>query len=129
MRAEQTLSTEVASAIKRELGGQDLNKSELARRLGVSHTWVTNRLAGHLEIGLNELQRIATALQVPITDLLPREVAGQLNRRLELAADQLTPAPGYATPTLANPPPMYQLAEHATRRPTRLTTACPRTVT
>lgn len=47
---------------------------ELARRLGVSSPWVSNRLTGHLEIGLDELQRIADALEVEVADLLPRRV-------------------------------------------------------
>lgn len=47
---------------------------ELARRLGVSSPWVSNRLTGHLEIGLDELQRIADALEVDVADLLPRRV-------------------------------------------------------
>lgn len=47
---------------------------ELARRLGVSSPWVSNRLTGHLEIGLDELQRIADALEVEVADLLPRSV-------------------------------------------------------
>lgn len=69
---ETTLSARVADEVRAMLGRRSVNKSELARRLGVSHTWVTNRLAGHLEIGLDELERIAQALDVEILDLLPK---------------------------------------------------------
>jgi DNA-binding Xre family transcriptional regulator len=57
--------------IKSWIGRRDLNKSELARRLDVSHTWVSNRLAGNQELTLNELERIATALDVDVAELLP----------------------------------------------------------
>ena len=103
---------------------------ELARRLDVSSPWVSYRLTGNQEIGLDDLERIAAALDVPVTDLLPRGVTGELNRRSPLAPNQPMPVPGYATPTLTNPPPMTRLngyterrsADPATRRPVRLTT-------
>jgi transcriptional regulator with XRE-family HTH domain len=122
MRTADTLSVQVADEIRVALVRRRMSARRLAEDIGLSQSAMSARLTGVTPIDLDELERIARALDVPITDLLPREVAEQLNRRLELAADQLTPAPGYATPTLANPPPMYQLAEHATRRPTRLTT-------
>jgi DNA-binding Xre family transcriptional regulator len=87
--------------IKSWIGRRDLNRSELARRLGVSHTWVGNRLAGTQDIGLRELERIADALDVTVADLLPaanHPEAGQpATRRTRLtgsypiAAHQATP--------------------------------------
>lgn len=44
---------------------------QLAQQLGVSPAWVSYRLSGSQEIGLNDLQRIATALSVQVGDLLP----------------------------------------------------------
>lgn len=89
MDATERLSGRVADAIRRELGGRNLTKSELARRLGVSHTWVTNRLAGHQEIGLDELERIATALEVQVADLLPAATRpGTIDRSISTSADQ-----------------------------------------
>lgn len=68
----------VAEEIEVMLVRRRMNKSGLARKLGVSHTWVTNRLSGQQEIGLNELQRIAEVLEVDITDLLPRPTEGRV---------------------------------------------------
>lgn len=44
----------------------------LAGVLGVSQTWMTTRLKGDVPIDLNDLERIAEALEVDIFDLLPR---------------------------------------------------------
>jgi transcriptional regulator with XRE-family HTH domain len=71
MSTDPTLSARVADEVRAMIYRKNLNKSELARRLGVSHTWVTNRLAGHQQIGLDELERIADALDVEVADLLP----------------------------------------------------------
>lgn len=69
--SDASLSEKVAEEIRAMLARKRVSASELARRLDVSHTWVTNRLAGHREIGLSDLERIAAALEVEITDLLP----------------------------------------------------------
>lgn len=44
---------------------------QLASTLGVSPAWVSYRLTGAQEIGLNDLQRIADVLGVEVHDLLP----------------------------------------------------------
>jgi transcriptional regulator with XRE-family HTH domain len=72
--SDATLSERVAEEINAMLARRRMNKSELARRLGVSHTWVTNRLSGTQPIDLNVLDRIARALDVPVQSLLPEEV-------------------------------------------------------
>src|SRR5690554_4433352 len=69
-----SLSERVAEEIRAMLARRRVSGRELARRLGVSSPWVSNRLTGHLEIGLDELQRIADALEVEVADLLPRPV-------------------------------------------------------
>lgn len=53
------------------LGRKRTSGRELARRLNVSQAWISYRLTGTQEIGLNDLQRIADALEVDVTDLLP----------------------------------------------------------
>lgn len=47
---------------------------ELARRLGVSSPWVSQRLTGQTTIDLNDLEAIAGALDVPISALLPADI-------------------------------------------------------
>ena len=134
-----TLSELVASEIRAWLGRRRLTGRQLAAKMGTSQTWTATRLRGEQEISLGDLQRFAEALDVPITALLPTPETAtthrgddneNLNRRSPLAPNQPMPAPGYATPTLTNPPPMTRLngyterrsADPATRRPVRLTT-------
>lgn len=76
MRDNESLSDLAAEEIRAQLGRRNMNKSELARKLGVSHTWVTNRLTGAQEIGLNDLEQIAAALGVSVMDLIPAQRAG-----------------------------------------------------
>lgn len=78
MSTEPKLSAVAAEEIEVMLVRRRMNKSGLARLLGVSHTWVTNRLSGQQEIGLNELQRIAAILNVEIGELLPRANEGRV---------------------------------------------------
>ena len=73
MSTQATLSVRVADEINAMLGRRRMAKSELARKLGVSHTWVTNRLAGTTPIDLNDLDRIARAIGVPVQSLLPND--------------------------------------------------------
>lgn len=70
--ADRAMTIKVAEEIRALLGRRGISKSELARRLGVSHTWVTNRITGDQEIGVNELERIAVILGVTASDLLPK---------------------------------------------------------
>lgn len=53
------------------LDQQRVSQRELARRLGVSQPWVRERLIGETAITVGDIQRIAAALGVPITALLP----------------------------------------------------------
>lgn len=118
---EPTLSQRAAEAIRRELGGLGWSKSELARRLGVSHTWVTNRLACHQEISLNELQRIAAALEVDITDLLGGHT--QPSRRSLPVTERTT----HTVEVRSKPQPKSRATPVATRRESRRPTwtSCP----
>jgi transcriptional regulator with XRE-family HTH domain len=70
--AQTPLSEQVAAEIRAVMGRQDINKAELARRLGVNEMWIGRRLSGKLAIDLNDLARIASALGVVVVDLIPR---------------------------------------------------------
>jgi transcriptional regulator with XRE-family HTH domain len=48
-----------------------ISQRELARRLEVSQPWVQGRLAGDITITVADVERIAAALGVPVTQLLP----------------------------------------------------------
>lgn len=67
----QTLSQATAAEIRAEMARQRITGSALAAELDVSTAWVSYRINGHQEIGLNDLERIATALGVPIGRLMP----------------------------------------------------------
>jgi len=74
MNETQTLSDYAAGEIRAILARRRSTGKELAETLGVSRSWVSYRLIGTTEITLNDLERIARALDVDIADLLPRRV-------------------------------------------------------
>lgn len=71
MDSNYSLSESVAEEIRAALARKRVTGRELARRLQVSSPWVSQRLTGATEIGLNDLQRIANAIDVDLYDLLP----------------------------------------------------------
>lgn len=75
--AETTkIAADVAAEIRAQMGRQNVNRAELARRLNVEDSWVGKRLNGRTEIGVSDLGRIAHALGLRIVDLLPRAERG-----------------------------------------------------
>jgi transcriptional regulator with XRE-family HTH domain len=104
MDSSDTLSEQVAEEIRAMLGRKRVTGRELARRLGVSQPWVSQRLTGHQEIGLNDLERIANALEVEVAELLPladQPAERVLTRRRRLPASYPI-ATGQATPDQPN---------------------------
>jgi transcriptional regulator with XRE-family HTH domain len=75
-----TLSQLVGKRIKLKLFLAEMSGRELATKLGVSPSWVSYRLSGKQEIGVNDLLRIAVALGVELHDLMPSadEIAAAL---------------------------------------------------
>lgn len=71
------LSAVVAEEIRAQMGRQRITKAELSRRMGVSEVWIGRRLNGQMPIGLDDLERIATALGVAPADILPPRVAAR----------------------------------------------------
>jgi transcriptional regulator with XRE-family HTH domain len=65
-----TLSDRVAAEIRGWLGKRNMSAAALARRLEQSRSWVSLRITGQQEIGLNDLERIAYELDVTIGQLL-----------------------------------------------------------
>lgn len=117
MDVNMLLSARVAEEVRAVLARRGINKSELARRLGVSHTWVTNRLAGHQEIGLNELQRIAEVLGLTPGDFVVATGAPTIRERTSRRRDRRGV---HAEPTLAavtRPPGRPSNARTSSGRP------------
>lgn len=103
MSNSDSLSDYAAGEIRATLARRRIAGKDLAQQLGVSRSWVSYRLTGTTEITLNDLERIARALDVPIADLIPvRQTGGGIKDRSE-------PTPGHATPDLAEPPQRRQL--------------------
>lgn len=72
------LSDAVGKEIRVLLLRRDMKQTELAAKMGVGEMWLSRRLRGAQEIGLNDLQRIAQALDVEATTLLPRSDEGRV---------------------------------------------------
>lgn len=122
------LSQRVAEEIRSWMGRRRMSGAELARRLKVSSAWVSYRLTGTQEIGLNDLEHIATALNVEVADLMPRPSEGRVlpvgagrteeqERGITIRKFGLTNRPGPSGhPKRAQPDP-------STRRPARIRAA------
>ena len=85
----------IAEEIRAMMARRRMSGRELARRLDVSPAWVSYRLSGVQEIGVNDLSRIARLLQVHMVDLLPRDERDQVTLR-ELDSNRgkaMLPAP------------------------------------
>jgi len=80
-RTDYSLSDSVAEEIRAMLARRRISGRKLAEQLGVSSAWVSYRLTGSQEIGLNALQRIAEVLDVAVTDLLPTQRSGSTTPR------------------------------------------------
>lgn len=66
-----SLTARVAEEIRAVMGRRRLTGAGLARALGVSQMWVSYRLNGQQPIDVNDLERIAQVLDVPVLDLFP----------------------------------------------------------
>lgn len=66
------LSASVGKEIRKLLIDLDMKQLELATRLGENEMWISRRLRGSQPIDLNDLERIARALDVEVADLMPK---------------------------------------------------------
>lgn len=98
-RATANLSALVAEEIRAMMGRRQVSGARIARELDVSEMWISTRLRGKQPIDLNDLERIADVLGVPVIDLLPTAVRERgsvtgkyprLPERLTQFADRLT---------------------------------------
>jgi transcriptional regulator with XRE-family HTH domain len=70
-----SLQTYVAAEIRAEMARRRITGQQLAGALGRSNAWISVRLAGKQAIDLNDLERIADALDVSADQLLPARSA------------------------------------------------------
>lgn len=59
----------IAAQFRAELARLDISARELARRMGVSHTWVTDRRKGEVTITIEDTIKMAPHLGLTPTDL------------------------------------------------------------
>ncbi len=72
----QNLSERVALAIQIEMLRQNLSKSDLAAKLDETYLWVHRRIRRQTPFLLDDVQRFADALDVPLSQLITdREVS------------------------------------------------------
>jgi transcriptional regulator with XRE-family HTH domain len=71
----QSLTERVVLAIRVEMVREGLTTTDLAERIGEQYLWLHRRLKGTTPFLLEDLQRIAEALRVPMSRLVGEDVA------------------------------------------------------
>lgn len=73
MTHPRTLADTAAAEVRAEMGRQRISAAALARSLGVSDMYLSRRLSGDepIPFDLSEIERIAVALDVPVSNFLP----------------------------------------------------------
>lgn len=66
-----TLSERAATEVRAEMGRQRMTQTALGAVLGKSQAYVWRRVMGKVAFDLAELEAIAAALDVPISQFLP----------------------------------------------------------
>lgn len=69
-----TLPASVAREIRAEMSRQGITQEVLAERLGCTQRLLSRRLTAEVPVDTDELERIAAALGIPVTQLLPTPV-------------------------------------------------------
>ncbi|MPZ27563.1 MAG: helix-turn-helix domain-containing protein [Micromonosporaceae bacterium] len=101
MSDDQTLNGYAAGEVRAMMARKRVTGRQLAQQLEVSHMWVSYRLTETTPIQLDDLQKIATALGVEITELLPP--ASRKVDRLAYPARPARSAPRSTRLVLASP--------------------------
>jgi transcriptional regulator with XRE-family HTH domain len=78
MTSPRTLAETVAAEVRAEMGRQRMSTASLAQALNVSHMYLSRRLGlprddQPIPLDLADLEGIAKALDVPVSQLLPAE--------------------------------------------------------
>lgn len=71
MTQPRTLADSVAAEVRAQLARQRMSASALAKALGKSEMYVSRRLRGEMPLDLDDLERIASALEVNFVALMP----------------------------------------------------------
>lgn len=71
----QSLTERVALAIRVEMVRRGMRTSALAASIDESYLWLQRRLTGQTPFYLEDVQRIADALEIPLSALVVEDVA------------------------------------------------------
>lgn len=71
----KTTAEQTGANVRAEAARRGMTQMELAQQLGMSQSMLSYRLAGKTVFNIDELTRVAAALQVPITALLAEQPA------------------------------------------------------
>jgi len=74
-RMTQPLAQRVATEVRAEMARQRVSQDALAAAIGMSQAAVSRRLSGDIPFDVAELEDVATALRVPISQFLAERVA------------------------------------------------------
>lgn len=61
----QSLADFAAAQLRAEMARREISPTELGQRIGVSETWVRRRMRRQRQISIEDLERIAAALDLP----------------------------------------------------------------
>lgn len=73
--ATRILTPAVAASVRAEMARKNLSQRALAEVLGITQSAVSARLRGAVAFDVDELGAVASALDIPIQDLIPQEAA------------------------------------------------------
>lgn len=65
------LNTYAVDEVRAELGRQRVSQRSLAERMGLSQAQISERMCGNVPFRLPELEAVADALGVPVSQFLP----------------------------------------------------------
>lgn len=81
-----SLTAAVAEEVRSWMGRRRITGARMARELGVSQMWVSDRLAGKTPFTVTDLDRIASVLDVPVVQLFPADLRNQVRVAYPLGA-------------------------------------------
>lgn len=71
---DKSAAVTTGAAVRAELARAGLSQRELARRLNVSHTYITMRTKGVIAFNVTDLARVAEVLDIPVAVLVAQPV-------------------------------------------------------
>lgn len=115
MKVQSRLRELVAEEVRALLARRRLNGAKLAAAIDRSEMYVSRRLRGETSFDLDDLEKIAEVLDVPVGALLPRGLSQGESIQRWIPLPERTPQPVIADRPTDNRPPRHQGHAHADR--------------